>query len=244
MSAKAIFVTGSNGGVGQFICEFLLEQGERNLMCHYRNKSEKITHLLKKFDLDPLKHLVSGPLEEEDSVSEIQRHAEKNFGGVDRLVNVAGSSTNGMSWKLSKSDFVRVVNDSLLTSFVCSKVFIPEMRQAGFGRIINFSSIVGFTGMAGVSHYCAAKAGLIGMTKAMAQELASKQITVNAIALGYFEAGLIDAVPAELQSEIKKRIPAGRFGSKNDVGPMVKYLTSKDASFVTGQVLHLNGGQY
>ena len=118
------------------------------------------------------------------------------------------------------------------------------MRENKFGRIVNFSSIVGFTGMAGASHYASAKAGLIGLTKSLALELAPKGITVNAIALGYFNAGLIEDVSTDLQNEIKKKIPMGRFGEKQDIGPAIEYLISPESQFYTGQVMHLNGGQY
>jgi 3-oxoacyl-[acyl-carrier protein] reductase len=104
--------------------------------------------------------------------------------------------------------------------------------------------VTAFSGIAGASHYAAAKAGLIGLTKSMALELSNKKITVNAIALGYFSAGLIDSVPQNIQAEIKTKIPAGRFGNYDDVGSSVEFLLAATSSFITGQVLHLNGGQY
>ena len=145
---------------------------------------------------------------------------------------------------MTKDDFMRVVEDSLLTTFLCSKTFIPDMRESKYGRIINFSSIVGSTGMPGASHYAAAKAGVMGFSKSLSLELANKNITVNALALGYFNAGLIDSVSKDLQAEIIKKIPANRFGEEQDIGAAVKYLLSPEAQFLTGQVIHLNGGQY
>ncbi len=129
-------------------------------------------------------------------------------------------------------------------AFLCSKHFIPKMRECGEGRIINFSSVTAFTGIPGASHYAAAKAGLVGFTKSLALELANKKITANAIALGYFGTGLIDSVPEHLQAEIKTKIPLNRFGDASDVGSTVEFLLSDSAAFMTGQVLHLNGGQY
>lgn len=237
-------ITGTNGGVGQFVAHYLLSQGERNIICHYRSENDRVLNLLKEFDLDPAKHAINANLVDESSVQNMANKITENFGGVSRLVNVAGSSSNAMSWKMSKEDFMRVVEDSLLTTFLCCKTFVPDMRENKFGRIVNFSSIVGSSGMPGASHYAAAKAGVMGFTKSLSLELANKNITVNALALGYFNAGLIDSVSKDLQAEIIKKIPANRFGEEQDVGSAVKYLLSPEAQFLTGQVIHLNGGQY
>lgn len=244
MSEKMTLITGTNGGVGQFVAHYLLSQGERNIICHYRSENDRVLNLLKEFDLDPAKHAINANLVDESSVQNMANKITENFGGVSRLVNVAGSSSNAMSWKMSKEDFMRVVEDSLLTTFLCCKTFVPDMRENKFGRIVNFSSIVGSSGMPGASHYAAAKAGVMGFTKSLSLELANKNITVNALALGYFNAGLIDSVSKDLQAEIIKKIPANRFGEEQDVGSAVKYLLSPEAQFLTGQVIHLNGGQY
>lgn len=244
MTKKMILVTGANGGIGQYVSRFLLSRGERNIVLHYRSANENVERLLREFDLDPKIHSVQADLLDEAAVTHIANSLNERFGGVDRLVNVAGSSSNAMSWKLPTAEFVRILNDNLVTSFICCKAFIPGMRENNFGRIINFSSIVGSTGMPGASHYAAAKAGLGGLTKSLALELASKGITVNAVALGYFNAGLIETVPPDLREDIKSRIPMRRFGNEQDVGALVTYLLSRDAGFLTGQVMHVNGGQF
>ena len=168
----------------------------------------------------------------------------KNLGPVAYLINVAGASTNSMSWKMSKKDFMDIFEANVLSAFLCSKAVVPQMREMQFGRIINFSSIVGSTGVVGAAHYSAAKAALIGLTKSMALELASKKITVNAVALGYFNAGLIESVPENIRTQIRGNIPMNRFGEEDDIGSAIQYLISNEASFLTGQTLHLNGGQY
>ena len=244
MSHGVTLITGANGGVGQFVARHLLEKGSRDLVLHYKSENSNVVNLLKEFDLDPALHSVEANLIDELSLQLMADAIHNRFGNVGRLINVAGSSTNAMSWKMTKEDFVSVMQNNLLTAFLCSKTFIPEMRENKFGRIVNFSSIVGFTGMAGASHYASAKAGLIGLTKSLALELAPKGITVNAIALGYFNAGLIEDVSTDLQNEIKKKIPMGRFGEKQDIGPAIEYLISPESQFYTGQVMHLNGGQY
>jgi NAD(P)-dependent dehydrogenase (short-subunit alcohol dehydrogenase family) len=149
-----------------------------------------------------------------------------------------------MSWKLSLADFNAVLQANLVSTFLATRAFLPGMREQGGGRIINVSSIVGHTGVAGASHYCAAKAGIDGFTRAVALECASRKVTVNALALGYFDKGIITEVPAEILEVIKGQIPFKRLGSASELQPLVAYLLSPAAEFMTGQVLHLNGGQY
>lgn len=236
-------ITGSNGGIGAGIANYLLNKGHRNIACHYRSDSTKIASIFKKYDLNPEVHCISAELEKAESVAALRATVEDRLGNVDTLINVAGASTNGMSWKLTLEDFQKILNSNLVSTFLCSKEFIPGMRERKWGRIINFSSIVGQTGTVGASHYCAAKAGIIGFTKALALELANKNITANSIALGYFNTGLIRDVSDEMQQEIIRKIPVSRLGTEKDVGGLVEYLMSSDADFMTGQVLQLNGGQ-
>lgn len=239
-----ILITGANGGIGQYILRYLLIHGERDVLCHYRQGHEHVCSTLEEFGLDPSSHAYMADLTDEASVQAMANRMMDEHGFVSRIVNVAGSSSNGMSWKLTKQDFMQALENNLLSSFLCSKAFIPAMRENRFGRIVNFSSVVGFTGIAGASHYAAAKAGLVGFTKSLALELAGRGITANAIALGYFDTGLIKSVSEPLQVEIRSRIPVGRFGNLQDVGSAVNYLISAESCFMTGQVVHLNGGQY
>ena len=237
-------ITGSNGGIGLGVAEYLLNNGIRNLACHYRSSNTNISNLLQKFDLRPENHLYRSDLLDEDSVHKMRQDINNNLGVVRNLVNIAGGSTNGVSWKLSLEDFKKVVDMNLTTTFICSKEFIPDMRNAKEGRIINTSSVVASTGVPGASHYCAAKSGIEGFTKSISLELAKSNITANTIALGYFNVGIISHVPKEIQETIKTTIPLKRFGNTNEIGSLVKYLLSKDSNFVTGQTLHINGGQY
>ncbi len=239
---KVILITGSNGGIGLAITDYLLKKGHRNLACHYRTGSDKIKALLTSFDLDHAKHLFQADLTNESEIKLMNSEIATKLGFVSTLVNVAGMSTNVMSWKMTKEQFLDVINNNLVSTFLCSKEFIPSMRNESWGRIINFSSVVGSTGVVGASHYCAAKAGIEGFSKALSLELINKNITVNTIALGYFQYGLIDDVPAGMQESLKERIPAKRFGNGHDIGSMVHFLSEEDSSYLTGQVLHLNGG--
>lgn len=243
MPHPLILVTGANGGVAQHVLRHLLAHGHPNVVAHYRSGRDALDTTLEAHGLDGSRAF-QADLSDEASVTAMRDAITSVHGPVHALVNVAGSSSNGMSWKLAHGDVVRVLHDNLLSTILCCKAFLPAMREAGAGRIVNFSSIVGATGVAGASHYAAAKAGIVGYTKSVAQEVANRGITVNALALGYFDTGLINSVPPPLQDEIRGRIPLGRFGTQSDVGAAVAYLVSPGAGFLTGQVIHLNGGQY
>jgi len=243
-NTKAIVITGANGGVGMTLVRYFLEQGQRNLALVARSESTELVELLKSFDIDPVKHVFSAELTDEQQVTRMCDSILQKFGGVQGVLNLAGGSTNGMSWKLSKADFQNIIDQNLLSAFLCCKSFIPVMREAGVGRIINFSSVTGSTGIAGASHYAAAKSGLVGFTKSLALELAPKKITANVLVLGYFTVGLITHLTPELQEEVKARIPLKRFGNGNEIGGAIKFLLSPDGAYTTGQEIHINGGLY
>jgi 3-oxoacyl-[acyl-carrier protein] reductase len=239
-----VLITGAGSGIGLSIVETLLSNGFTQLICQYRSRNEGLFELLKKFNLSPEEYSIKAELTYEEDIIKMREFGKTKFGNIYGLVNVAGASSNSMSWKMTKDDFTNVINANLLSAFLCSKEFIPEMREQALGRIINFSSVVAFTGTVGSAHYCAAKAGVVGLSKALSLELANKNITVNTIALGYFDRGLINDVSESLQEEIKGRTPIKRFGQENEVGGLVKYILGLDAEFTTGQVFHINGGLY
>jgi 3-oxoacyl-[acyl-carrier protein] reductase len=239
-----IVITGAGSGIGLSIVETLLLAGYTKLVCQYRSRNRELFELLSKFNLSPEEYTIKAELTDEEDIRKINEFGKNKFGNIYALINVAGASTNSMSWKMSKDDFVNILNANLLSVFLCSKEFIPLMREQSLGRIINFSSVVAFTGTVGSAHYCAAKGGVVGLSKALSLELANKNITVNTIALGYFDRGLINDVSESLQEEIKSRTPIKRFGQSNEVGGLVKYILGIDANFTTGQVFHINGGLY
>jgi NAD(P)-dependent dehydrogenase (short-subunit alcohol dehydrogenase family) len=243
-SEGVIVLTGAGGGLGRNLTSYLLAEGYRNLALVCRGRKDGLDALLKERDLDPEKHIFNAELSDEKEVSGLRASIEQNLGNVNGLVNLAGASTNGLSWKLSKEDFLKVIDDNLMTTFVCCKEFIPGMRERGDGRIINISSVVASTGVAGASHYSAAKAGIIGFTKSLSLELAAKRITANTISLGYFQHGLIDHVNEELQAAIKDKIPLKRFGSAAEIGGVLEFLLSSQGAYTTGQNIHINGGLY
>lgn len=237
-------ITGANGGLGSEIVKSLLSSGVENIACHYRSECDVITNILEEKGLDPANYLFKAELTAEDQVHQMREEIEQKLGPVYNLVNLAGGSTNGVSWKLSREQYQEVIDMNLTSTFVACKEFIPGMRERGYGRIINTSSVVGSTGVPGASHYCASKAAVLGYSKSIALELVNKNITVNTVSLGYFNTGLIHDVPEELQEQIKAQIPIKRFGEPKEIASAIMYLLRQDAGYTTGQVIHINGGLY
>lgn len=243
MSDGVTLVTGGNGGIGAYVVDYLLRAGHHNLIIQYRRSREHLDRVIGGHGLST-DVAFEADLSDEGSVDRLASAVADKGRHVQCLVNVAGSSTNGMAWKLHVEDVDRIVADNFRSTFLTCRAFVPGMRERGYGRIVNFSSIVASTGIAGASHYAAAKAAIVAYTRSLALEVAPRGITANSLALGYFDTGLIHSVPPSLQDDIRARIPVGRFGSRNDVGAAVEFLLSDHAGFITGQVLHLNGGQY
>jgi 3-oxoacyl-[acyl-carrier protein] reductase len=240
-SDRAVLVTGANGGIGLGIATSLLELGYR-VACAYHTRLDRLEELLRSYDLDPKLHTFQADLTNEADVAAMHTAFVERFGPFWGLVNVAGGSSNAMSWKMSLDDFRHVLDMNLVSTFLCVREFAPEMRERGSGRIINISSVVGETGVAGAAHYAAAKAGIVGFTKSVALELAPRRITVNTIALGYFEVGLIQSVPQEMRDRLLEQIPWQRFGRVTEVAALSAYLLSDAAEYATGQTFSLNGG--
>lgn len=237
---RHILVTGAGGALGGALVEYLLNNGFTNISCQYRDNEGVLPKLFgDKFEL----YCFKADLTDEKQVINLHDWILK-LGPIYGLVNLAGASTNSMSWKMSKQEFLSIIDANLMTTFLTCKEFIPEMRNQGFGRIINTSSIVAFTGAIGASHYCAAKAGIAGLTRALSLELANKNITSNVLALGYFDKGLITHIDEKTQENIVSKIPLKHFGHTNELGGQVKFLLSDDASYITGQTIHVNGGLY
>jgi 3-oxoacyl-[acyl-carrier protein] reductase len=241
---EVVLITGASGGIGVALSEYLLKSGYRNLVCHYRSRSDEIKEVLRRHGLDPDERLLQADLREEGQAASMRKLIEERVGPVYGLVNLVGGSTNAMSWKLSVQQFRETVDLNLTTTFVACREFIPRMRERASGRIINVSSVVAFSGAAGASHYGAAKAAIVGFSKSLALELSSRNVLVSVIALGYFQHGLIHTIPEDIQTEIRSRIPARRFGAAEEVGGLVDFLLGTGGGYSGGQVYHLNGGLY
>src|SRR3989338_775382 len=244
ISQPVILITGASGGIGAGVADSLFERGYTRIACQHRSSSDHLGRIIQKYTLDPKQHLFQGDLTNEAYVEDLKKKINEQFGAVDVLINLAGGSTNGLSWKLSLQEFHDVMAMNLTTTFLTCRQFIPRMREKGFGRIINTSSVVAFKGTTGAAHYSAAKAAVVGFTKSLSLELANKNITANTLALGYFDVGIINHVPVEMQRKIQQDIPLKRFGTVKEIGRLVEYLLNDESAYITGQIFHINGGLY
>jgi len=242
---KVILITGGTKGIGKWIAEaFSLQDATLVLNYHSDDTAASLTkaeilHLAKaKVDL------AKADITNEEEVMKMIEEVIAKYGKIDILINNAGIFSDAVSWKMPKEIWDSVINTNLTGAFLCTKHVLPYMREASFGRIINITSVVGQTGVFGASNYAASKAGLIGYTKAVAKEVATKNITVNCVSLGYFETGMNLRLSDELRESIKKTIPMQRFGEKAEVTEVVIFLCSVSAGYITGQVINVNGGVY
>jgi NAD(P)-dependent dehydrogenase (short-subunit alcohol dehydrogenase family) len=232
---KTILIIGSSGGLGTELVQYFKDK-PYNLALHYfTNAPTAEGNHIKNYQADITK---------EAEVIELIGKVVNDFGKIDIVLHNAGVSRNSMSWKIEEADWNESLAVNLSGPFLVSKHVIPHMRLANFGRILFMSSVVAQTGFIGTAAYAASKAGLIGLTKTLAKELANKNITVNAIALGYFNAGMINDVPEEMQAKLKETIPVGTLGDPQQLAAMIDFLSSEKAAYLTGQTLNLNGGLY
>lgn len=246
MKDKPILITGAGGGIGSALVDDLLSRGYTRIACQYRTDSPALREVFKVHGLDFDKVCFQADLTDEVQVVDLHDKVTVALGRgcIWGLINLAGASSNAMSWKMPLDKFKSIIDANLTTTFLTCRQVIPEMREANGGRIINTSSVVAFTGTVGASHYCAAKAAIVGYTRAIALELANKGITANTLALGYFETGLINHLTPQLQDDIKAKTPLKRFGHVSEIGGQVDFLLSDAGAFTTGQTIHMNGGFY
>ena len=186
--------------------------------------------------------LIAGDVSDEAQAKETIKAVAKEFGHIDILINNAGIHRDRLLLRMSSTDFDEVLQVNLRGAFLCTKYVMPHLIRQHYGRVVNMSSVVGLTGNPGQSNYAAAKAGLIGFTKAVAREVASRNVTVNAVAPGYIATGMVEALTADQRNQILERIPMGRFGTSEDVAETILFLSSRAAGYLTGQVLTVDGG--
>jgi 3-oxoacyl-[acyl-carrier protein] reductase len=240
---KVAVVTGASQGIGRETALALAEAGAKVAVAA-RNE-EKLTSLVAeitaaggeafavKMDVADLEQVKTG-----------FRQIVERFGRLDILVNNAAVTRDGLSMRMKQEDWEAVVRTNLTGAHFCIQQALLTMMKARAGRIINISSVVAQSGNAGQANYVAAKAGLIGLTKAIAIEIASRGITVNAVAPGFIETPMTDVLPDKVKEELKTRIPLGRMGSPRDVASAIVFLASDEASYITGHVLNVNGGMH
>lgn len=235
MDKKVVLITGASGGMGSSIAELLRDKYILALHAHTNEVSLTKSDSLESFKAD---------LSSEDGCKRLIEEVMNRYGRIDVLINNAGISKSAMSWKTEQDDWNATIAINLNAPFFLSKNVIPHMKENHFGRIINITSIVAQTGFIGTSAYAASKAGLIGLTKTLSKELARYPITVNALALGYFNVGMINDVPLEIQEEIISQIPKNQLGDPTTVTRTIEWLIEDTSAYVTGQTINLNGGLY
>ncbi len=239
---KLILITGAGGGIGCALADHLLSEGYTNVACQYKTRSVELEKVITSHDLKFWETCRSADLQFETDVENLRAWIEKLPTPLWAIINLAGSSSNAMSWKISLDSFEDILNSNLKSTFLMCREFIPGMRARQGGRIINTSSVIASSGTIGASHYCAAKGAIESYTRAIALELAPKNITVNAMALGYFDKGLIEHVDQETQAKVLSKTPLNRFGNVKEIAGLLRFLLSDDSAFMTGQIVHMNGG--
>ena len=239
LSNKTALVTGASGGIGGAIAKALHGQGARVVLSGTR--ADALDRL--RAELGERASTASCNLSMSAEVEELLKKAEAAAGApVDILVNNAGITRDNLMMRMKDEEWDQVIAVNLTAAFKLSRAALRNMMKKRWGRIVTITSVVGVTGNPGQANYAAAKAGLIGMTKALAAEIASRNITVNCVAPGFIATAMTDALTPDQKTAILARIPAGRLGDSKDVAAAVVYLASEEAQYVTGQTLHVNGG--
>jgi 3-oxoacyl-[acyl-carrier protein] reductase len=236
-------ITGGARGIGKAIAEAFARNGVNLIIADIGIEQAKETAFeLQKIGVKtmPVKLDVS----KSDEVIKIFDEISKEFGKINILVNNAGITRDGLIMRMKEEDWDAVVNINLKGVFLCSKEAIKIMAKQRYGRIINIASVVAFMGNPGQANYSASKAGIVGLTKTIAKEYASRGITANAVAPGFITTAMTDALSENVKEEMKKAIPLGRFGTSEDVANAVVFLASPQSGYITGQVIHVNGGMY
>ena len=240
---KVALVTGAARGIGKEIVYTLAESGY-DVSINYRTKTTEIEQMKEELESKyKIKcALVQGDVASFEDTEKIVNQTVEALGKIDILVNNAGITKDGLLMRMSKEDFTKVVDINLVGTFNMTRNVIPLMVKQRYGRIINISSVVGVAGNAGQTNYSASKAGIIGFTKSLAKEVASRNILVNAIAPGFVVTDMTKVLSDEQKESINTMIPLKRMGTPEDIAKAVKFLSSEDSSYITGQVLHVDGG--
>jgi len=240
---KVVVVTGASRGIGREIALLFAEQGARVVLSARGEQAvAELADEIVDRGFDAI--YVIGNVADGGDVENLFSQAKEKFGRVDVLVNNAGITRDGLLMRMKDEDWDAVLETNLKGAFLCTRAAAKLMSKQKYGRIINISSVVGEMGNAGQANYCASKAGLIGLTKSVARELARRNVTVNAVTPGFIETEMTDALPDRTRQDLQAQIPMGRFGQTGDVAQAVLFLSSDGARYITGQVLGVNGGMY
>lgn len=242
LGGRVALVTGASRGIGAVIARRLAQAGAK-VGVNYLSSQDAAVHVVEAIaagggEAIPVEADVSQAKSAEAAVKKVVEH----WGRIDILVNNAGITRDRLLLRMTPEEWDRVLEVNLRGAFLCTRFVMPYLIRQRRGRVINISSVVGISGNPGQANYAASKAGLIGFTKAVAREVASRQVTVNALAPGFITTGMVEQLNEETQTQILNRIPMGRFGTAEDVAEAVLFLCGDGASYITGQVLTIDGG--
>ena len=239
---KVAVVTGAGRGIGRGIALELAKRGAA-VIVNYNASAEAANEVVAAIQTAGGKaSAVKADVSNMNDAEALIKAAIDQFGKIDILVNNAGTTRDGMIMMMKEDDWDTVLDTNLKSAWTCSKVAVKAMMRKRYGRIVNITSVSGIAGQAGQTNYSASKAGMIGLTKALAREIGSREVTVNAVAPGFVHTDLTANLPQELTDQLNKNIPLGRWGTVEDVAFAVAFLVSDEASYITGQVLSVDGG--
>ena len=240
LEGKKALITGASGGIGKEIAKVLIKHNAE--VCISGRNLEELNALKK--SLGEKCYVVACDLSKKDEITELIKKTDEFLGHIDILINNAGITKDNIFLRMSENEWEDVLNVNLNSTFTILKLITKGMVKRKYGRIINISSVVGVTGGAGQVNYSASKAGLIGLTKSLSQEIATRNITVNCIAPGFIETPMTEKLDDKRKDAILNSIPMNRIGKPKDLSSAIIFLASQESSYITGQTLHINGGLY
>jgi 3-oxoacyl-[acyl-carrier protein] reductase len=240
---RTVLITGASRGIGKVCAKLLASAGYRIVLAARSvDKLEETAVAIRSSGAEA--HVVAMDMMSGDSISSAIVSATKDFGRIDVLINNAGITKDGLAVRMKAADWNQVIGTNLTGAFLAIQQVLPGMMRERWGRIVNIASVVGESGNAGQANYVASKAGMIGLTKSLAKEVGSRNITVNAVAPGFIETDMTHVLSQELKDKMVADTPVKRMGQPEDIAHAVKFLISEEASFITGHVLDVNGGIY